>query len=260
MKERPILFSAPMVRAILDGTKTQTRRIVKPQPPSVEDVRAKAGDGYHLSDLGAPGMWRVMGPVWAARELMAGNPVDAKARADVGPQWRCPYGARGDRLWVREAFTHITGNGVRVHYRADGEPTDREGRVLPTEPGLRRWFPSIHMPRKISRITLDVTGVRVERVQSISKDDAIAEGARRFDNIPGSKLFPDSPHQNRWSMEQPEDCGHCLGSPQMAFANLWIKINGAESWDANPWVWVVEFNRVASKAALSHLHATTEGT
>jgi hypothetical protein len=102
------------------------------------------------------------------------------------------------------------------------------------------------MPRWASRITLEVTGVRIERAQDISREDAIAEGAKRFDDIPPSKLFP-SGEQSRWSMEQPEDCGQCLGSPQTAFGNLWIKINGQESWDANPWVWVIEFKRIEAQ-------------
>ena len=214
-RERPILFSAPMVRAILAGTKTQTRRIVKPQP-EYEDAAGLCWRGVAYG-------------ITTERRPYLGEFVK-----------RCPYGAPGDRLWVREAFTHITGNGIRVHYRADGEPTDREGRVLPTEPGLRRWSPSIHMPRRASRITLEVTRVRVERLHDITEEDARAEGVEAMDGM----------------FDEVELCriakiaGSSYEDARGWFAALWCQINGAESWDANPWVWVVEFKRMEAAARL----------
>ncbi len=244
VKERPILFSAPMVRAILEGRKTQTRRIVKPQPEP---------DGRGGHD-------------WPSN--LCKSMVSVRDMVSLGP-----YGYRGDRLWVREAFycDDFTANDLdaarsgyvgqppsderlveqwrkALDYRADHDCNTYEaGCPCADDDGRSCWKPSIHMPRWASRIELEITGVRVERVQAISMADAIAEGARRFDDLPPSKLFPHSPHQNRWSMEEPEDCGHCLGSPQTAFGNLWIKINGQASWDANPWVWVVEFRRVEAQ-------------
>lgn len=205
MKERPILMSAPMVLALLSGAKTQTRRLVKPQPVQFHSD-AKVG------------------------------PVDLP---------RCPYGLAGDRLWVREAFARDYFSAApyeeptkRHGYRADW--TSRAADVVP-EP---RWTPSIHMPRWASRIDLEVTGVRVERLQDISEADAVAEGA---DSMTASRAmwrgsasldgcaragYPDAPRNTAdWT---PRDC----------FRLLWGAINGPESWSANPWTWVVEFRRV----------------
>lgn len=223
MRERPILFSAPMVRAILSGTKTQTRRVVKGAP---------INRGSYL--LGVyQGTWGI--------------------HADVdkeGGLWRgqCPYGQPGDRLWVREAhlldppidgtwpsvgdsFASVSDIPERyrdprhVLYRADGKLT-----------GEWRWRPSIHMPRWASRITLEVTDVRVERLQDITEADAIVEGIERDENHP--ELWKRGPLRNDliptpWT-----------GFPRLAFQSLWEGINGTDSWDANPWIWVVEFKRV----------------
>lgn len=176
MMERPIIFSAPMVLAILDGTKTQTRRLVKPQPRRV-DCGVPFGDG----------------PAWAHAE--PGSAVI-----------RCPYGKRGDRLWVRESFCDARQAAAgRVLYRASGDTACC-------------WKPSIHMPRACSRIALDVTGVRVERLHQISRGDAMAEGC---------------PFANMQNGE----------SPVLWYEYLWRAINGPDSWDANPWVWVVEFRK-----------------
>lgn len=209
MKERPILFSAPMVRAILEGRKTQTRRVVK-----LNDAGrvARGGRQWHIDD-------------------------DHAALA-------CPYGQPGDRLWVREAhlldppidgtwpsvgdsFTSIDDiperyrNPEHVLYRADDKLTT-----------AWRWRPSIHMPRWASRITLEVTDVRVERLQDISEADAQAEGVDR-DTEPCD-------HTRRSCA----DVG-CLGpTHRAAFCDLWMQINGADSWAANPWVWVVSFRRL----------------
>jgi hypothetical protein len=207
MRERPIPFSAPMVRALLAGTKTQTRRVVKPQPRRVDG-------GVPFGDA----------PAWAHAE--PGSAV-----------MRCPYGRPGDRLWVREAWRtyasldhlpprHIAA-GAQVWYEAD---TGLPGlRGLVRQGKLR---PGMFMPRWASRITLEVTGVRVERLQDISEADAIAEGQRDggdnsharwgFDGVPGTFC----------------DC------PVTAYAALWESINGPGSWDANPYCWVVCFRRI----------------
>jgi hypothetical protein len=196
-KERPILFSAPMVRAILEGRKTVTRREVK-KPAALDYLAA----GFEPAFLALPG------------------------NADL-----CPYGKPGDRLWVRETcfINDFREGGVpeadradcQIIYRADGMP-DWEG-----EEELIRWRPSIHMPRWASRILLEITAVRVERLQDISEEQAIAEGILHEDDMwrgaPGLPSFP---------------------SPIAAFAHLWISINGVEGWNANPWVWAVEFKRV----------------
>ena len=200
MKERPILFSAPMVRAILAGTKTQTRRVVKP---------GKCPDfGCHM----APG------------EIAGGE----------YPERLCPYGQTGDRLWVRETFMDLLGTGVehrpdprgllqRHAYAADHQPGSY-GDEARKSYGLK-WKPSIHMPRAASRITLEITGVRVERLQAISEADAVAEG-----------IDPEAALAFRRAS---------VGRPAgFAYRDLWVSINGPGSWHANPWVWVIEFRRV----------------
>ena len=189
MKERPILFSAPMVRALLAGTKTQTRRIIKPQHLAFFNQDAAA----MLSD-------------WNERPL--------------------PYGQPGDRLWVRETFGHFECNqhfkpGCNVYYRADGN-------CLELEP----WRPSIHMPRWASRITLEITSVRVERLQEISEADAIAEGVTR---LPGGDM---------WTAGGIYDGPLHDANPCGAYRRLWESINGPDSWAANPRVWAIEFRRV----------------
>ena len=188
--ERPILFSAPMVRALLDDTKTQTRRLVKPQPRRV-DGGVPFGDG----------------PAWAHAE-----PGSALMR--------CPYGKRGDRLWVRETWARDDEDGTLM-YRADlGRDMNADAWEQGRLEGVPRyrWRPSIHMPRAASRIALEVTGVRVERLHQISRGDAMAEGC---------------PFANMQDGE----------SPRRWYEYLWRAINGPDSWDANPWVWVVEFRK-----------------
>lgn len=199
MKERPILMSAPMVRAILDGSKTQTRRIVKPQP---EEKRAGV-------------IW------WKDDELLADS------------TYRSPYGAPGDRLWVKETFT-ISSCGTPV-YRADARDQrgDRWHSIEPGDPKKEvRWKPSIFCTRAASRITLEITGVRVERLQDISATDAIAEGI----------TTPRCPCES--CSATAGICPADAGAAVMAYRTLWESINGPGSWDANPWVWVIEFRRL----------------
>lgn len=227
MKERPILFSGAMVRALLDGTKTQTRRAMKQQP--IADRRFVGGYYIPATRL-TPGQEI---SVWAPYVHIA-----------------CPYGQPGDRLWVRETFAKIDGQTqpwIETDYRATYTHGDRLGDTIGIK---KRWTPSIHMPRHASRITLEISSVRVERLQDISEEDADAEcfGGR----YPGEvlpELFPGSP--DRWSHLSMAQC----------FGRLWESINPAEiplldddgkkvgvqknpaAWDANPWVWVIEFKR-----------------
>lgn len=206
MTERPILFSAPMVRALLSGTKTQTRRVVK----------LKSHHTIEQRDDGRDWPWM----------------YDGERDAD---SWlACPYGQPGDRLWVRETFW-IDRDGV--FYKADqesGSPWLAAGAYKAMRVGANGtpyvsnwgWRPSIHMPRAASRIALEVTGVRVERLQDISETDAQAEGAEYgFDCESGF-------------------CLHPLGNYRHGYAYLWESINGPGSWESNPWVWAVEFKRL----------------
>ena len=220
--DRPIIFKDDMVRAILEGRKTQTRRIMKPQPEGGLDFTPFAPFGV------------VNGK---------GNPLI------------CRHGQPGDRLWVREAHAFVPQTAYRCStgiYQQINPNDDYEACVYRENFDRSRsfpWRPSIHMPRWASRITLEITDVRVERLQDISEEDAIAEGARHFPDLPGTSPYgQDDP----WSMETPDSCDKCLGNARMAFANYFCKITGnapkglhdPRPWDANPWVWVIEFRRV----------------
>lgn len=223
MKERPILFSGEMVRAILDGRKTQTRRVVR-----IDDSPVLVGKNVLRRQRGIPAdasNVRMCGPYLKC---------DAPAGSDtVSSRVTCPYGAPGDRLWVRERFfvnhwdcvrgplpkshpeCNPPGGLAEIIYRADG---DFSAHYEQPE-GPQVWRPSIHMPRWASRITLDVVSVGVERLQAITEDDARAEG--------------------------PVLCGHDCGDARGHFQALWDSINGKRaSWAVNPWVWAVEFRKV----------------
>jgi len=256
MKERPILFTGPMVRAILDGSKKQTRRIMKPQPePTPSDYPGRAGHWWP-SNI-------VQSMVHVEQELQNKHGGWGGFCPDV-----CPHGQIGDRLWVREAHQYYnwTDDGAPcIRYQADGgvawpivpgEKADEVEEIwadlsLPGNWDIdnhardRKWRPSIHMPRWASRVLLEIVSVRVERLQDISEVDAIAEGATHI----RSKAW-DREHFPEWRylFEEAVAAGvkPPIGpSPAQAYEKLWESINGAGSWDANPWVWVVEFKRVA---------------
>lgn len=184
MKERPILFSAPMVCAILADTKTQTRRAF----PNKTGLHSR--EPHH-----------------------------------------CPYGQPGDRLWVRETFCPIypqdpdynAGKPIAYDYAASYQHGDRLGDSLGIK---KKWKPSIHMPRIASRITLEITSVRVERLRDISEADAQAEGCALECMTPTG-----------------DDRGSAIYGPS-GFKSLWESIYGSNSWSDNPWVWVVDFRRV----------------
>jgi hypothetical protein len=218
MKERPILFSAPMVRAILDGSKTQTRRVVKPQP--VQDKSWRGGWVLHT-----------------AKESTALDSINDGIYPEV-----CPYGQPGDRLWVREAFWADATTKEFKWYVNDVFTPDRDCDHC-------RLIPSIHMPRALSRILLEVTGVRVERLQDISEADAIAEGISVWSKSERHGIkWACPPHIQTFgegdNIEGVGYEGRPVKDPREAYRGVWSSINGAGSWEANPWVWVVEFKRV----------------
>lgn len=188
MKERPILFSGPMVRAILEGRKTQTRRLVKGSPVRVtqfigRDDKPTHEFGLHLTHD------RV-----------------------INKHVRCPFGQPGGRLWVRETWAK---NDKGIFFKADFSEA-----TINAAPPDWKWKPSIHLKRSDARLTLEVTGVRVERLQDISEDDAKAEGVEQLARSAGTNY-------------------------RGAFQHLWDSLNKARaSWESNPWVWVVEFKPI----------------
>ncbi|BFI46017.1 phage-like protein [Yersinia pseudotuberculosis] len=196
-KERPILFNAEMVNAIFSGRKAQTRRIMGNQPAGqdLETVHVRHNDDFNFQWYGNLG---------------------------ESSYFPCPLGKPGDQLWVREAFATGLCTKSTLAYRATHRPEDLEEGWFEKI----KWTPSIHMPRWASRINLLITGVRVERLQDISEQDAMAEG-----------------------------CAYGKGNgeidlavrPENHFPTLWASIYGAESWQANPWVWVIDFERMEAK-------------
>lgn len=204
MKERPILFNGEMVRAVLSGQKTQTRRPVKPQPI--------------FKDLASPPRW-----CWSGK----GHTVKWVDRiSPLGMTGDCHFGQPGDHLWVKETFYRYypseTWPEPKALYKADGITLcdkDSEGKK-------QRWTPSTHMPRSLSRITLEITDVQVERVQDIHEEDAIAEGIdpRKLSYLSGERAVT-------------------------KFSVLWNSIYAARGlgWDVNPWVWVITFKRMENQ-------------
>ena len=204
-KERPILFNADMVNAILSGRKTQTRRIVKP-------TKDRNGSGCHLA------------------------PCEIAGEVNGGDYALCPYGQPGDRLWVRENFLYLMHGDVTagdIKYCASIDSRSAAGSKNPGYWWRKR--PSIHMPRWASRITLEIVSVRVERLRDISEADAMAEGIE----------FPENGTYRDYGVkpENNEGYDYCKTAVD-SYRTLWEQINGSDSWDANPWVWVVEFKRV----------------
>lgn len=194
---RPILFSGPMVNAILHGLKTQTRRLVKPIPPPwIDELHGDELSKRAPYDIEDDDQ-RVCG--WGFQD-------------DHDQHYRFPYGKIGDQLWVRETFAVCADSNI--FYKADGKPDPWDG---------VKWKPSIHMPRLASRITLEITDVRVERLNDITDADALAEGVAN---------------------ERQRDSTWYAGKAVSMFRDLWESINGEDSWNQNPWVWAITFKRI----------------
>ena len=211
MNERPILFPGAMVRALLAGTKTQTRRVFKQATGLSLSVDIEDESGVaELSWLWGDG---------------PGHDVNETIK-----KVSCPYGIPGDRLWVRETFnrTNPGGDTGIFFYRADNNPA-YDGAI---------WKPSIFMPRWASRITLEITAVTVERLQDISYEDALAEG------VPDCRCLLTTENNDN---ETPDETSRRLRWPQREYELLWNTINGPGAWDKNPWVWVIEFKRAEEK-------------
>lgn len=233
MKEHPIIFSAPMVRAIIDGRKTQTRRVLKYQPIRCTELPV------------------ILFPQSRDESIMQTGFIWPNAKEQILA--RCPYGQLGDRLWVRETFQGplLESEEHEAQFHNDGpdafkkpgfcayratdtlDAVDADGNDL-------GWRPSIYMPRWASRILLEITDVRVERLQDISEEDAKAEGADCL-------ITANCTDKSRALLDLPlmEDANPYRNG----YALLWESINGDGAWVANPWVWVVEFKRAEGGAA-----------
>ncbi|MGP2601647.1 hypothetical protein [Serratia ureilytica] len=211
MKERPVIFNGEMVRAILDDRKTQTRRVIANVShdnciPLQKPTKTKDGIYTHVMDAPGHGLCpfgQVGDRLWV-RETWQGPLVDEEHLDD--------YRANADKFQAPEFCEYAADGGTRPEF-CDLDDNTRQG-----------WRPSIHMPRWASRITLEITAVRVERLNDISEEDAKAEGAPTELCIIGEKHY-------------------------MGFRTLWKSIYGEESWRANPWVWVIEFRRVEVRDA-----------
>lgn len=244
MKERPILFSAPMVQAILAGNKTQTRRVVKGF-----DIQGPSSIGHY--DWFKNGKWE-------------GAHKTSMSFSDSSAADNCPYGQLGDQLWVRETWGYFDPDGTGQDYESpacakSSEYMMHEDNSCLLDYWLRRiaykasfklpeygngpdapkkWHPSIHMPRWASRIQLEITNIRVERLQDISDEDAESEGIESCGRCGGFGFIEQGGEV--FDCPMPE----CGISAATLFERLWKSINGAESWTANPYVWVIEFRKV----------------
>lgn len=218
MKERPVIFNAEMVRAILDGRKTQTRRVMKVQPSPEFTPMNMAMETDYNAHWYTPGVVDKDGYLQPAKHQVFGV-----ASEDEG--YSCPFGQPGDKLWVREAFrVHSRATDVAtLVYRASvrnswTEQTHRVPVAVCNKPATpEKWTPSIHMPRWASRITLEITGVRVERLKDIRASDALDEGIQHM----------------------------TMNCPRHEFFQLWNSIYGDMAHETNPWLWVITFRRVA---------------
>ncbi|MFJ2710914.1 hypothetical protein ACIOZM_08470 [Pseudomonas sp. NPDC087346] len=242
IKERPILFSAPMVRAILDGRKTVTRRPVKGWQIPTEDASVAAGERHR---------WMAI----AQRDPRYGFGVFGATEAECAKELEefapCPYGRRGERLWVREtteADEDRSDTVVLSRYAADRAPVLYAGSEdLEYNGSVAHWDyprrsrPSIHMQRWACRILLEITDVRVERLQDISEEQAVDEGLSWEGEVNGKTFYTHAP--KTYPPGSHQQFGVSGTDAISAFRNLWKSTGG--DWDANPWVWVVEFKRVS---------------
>lgn len=228
-----MIFNGEMVRAILDGRKTQTRRVMKTQP---EPSKTREGDYWFPS--------KKLECMVHVSDIVPGNSPIADCHLFF-QEHCCPFGAAGDRIWVREAWRvarkhnstrpadlpfdkglsiAYASGGIMCRDEVDGPYVSHPEQDLWSADWMGKGRPSIHMPRQASRILLEITDVRVERLNGMSEEDARAEGCNGgHDSIPGY-MYSATPHEH--------------------FHHLWASIYGEESWLGNPWVWVIEFKRI----------------
>lgn len=235
-----MIFNGEMVRAILDGRKTQTRRIMKIQP----------SDGFHPThngyDLDLNAHWYTPGVVDKNGYLQPAK-KDVFGVADENEGYTCPFGAVGDRIWVRETWAEAGAGAPDLKlYRANyPEHVPAHYENVPPADEIR-WTPSIHMPRRACRLTLEITGVRVERLDKISEEDSIAEGMQGV-ICPSCKGDPDysTTQYDPVTLAAVDEipCQYCESNRSKFFA-LWDSIYGEANHCMGDWVWVIEFKVV----------------
>lgn len=212
MKEHPILFSAQMVLAIMEGRKTQTRRVVKKQP----NIDPQTGDFLFTYSDGT-------------QEV---SPIEHWIK--IQKKLHCPYGKPGDSLWVRETWAkQLDGNFI---YRADYPEWQ-----LADNTATGHWKPSIFMPRSASRILLEITDIRIERLNDISETDSIAEGVESWIET----RWKSQPTHYKIYYRGPGDESTHSSLAKFSYETLWQSINGPKSWDENPFVWVITFKNIS---------------
>jgi hypothetical protein len=206
MKETPIPFNTQMVQAILDGRKTQTRRIIKPQPTE-----------FVQEDFGPVAI------IGTYKGLKQGK--------------TCPYGYPGDRLWVKETFAPKVTSDIQTNpvtlYKANYPGSEKEVTEYMKKFG-HKWKPSIHMPKAAARIWLQIEEIRAQRLIDITEEDAIAEG-----------IEPVILHDTK-SWKRYDGYEIVTSDRVVSFWSLWASINGEESWHSNPWVWVITFKVIST--------------
>lgn len=273
VKDRPILFSAPMVKAILAGRKTQTRRMLQHQPHQRSDGTWSIFVGKRLGSLTYETNQLIHRQLTKDKKTLLAEFTESMGLTEwLSP--RCPYGRPGERLWVRETWRCSGGPDLRmIAYDAEGvggDGCDSIGRKvlsLTYEETVGRYgthkHPSIHMPRWASRLTLEVTSVRVERLHEITEADALAEGSQPSKSWSGYLIVDDQGLSSQigenyvhgipkvgddWHGRKVTHVQHQPSLDSFTardnFRSLWHQINGSKSWDANPWVWVVSFKRI----------------
>lgn len=213
VKERPIIFTGESVPAILEGRKTMTRRIVKPQP----------GEGSYLAHYSAAS------PHWTW------------AKGYRTYRRRCPYGMVGDHLWIKEAWLYVgpgSGSELEDQWELMSDPENQTVRnvwyrATHENPITLKWESPLFMPRWASRVLLEVVNVKAERVQGISRKDADAEGLCSWSNEATGQRYYGIKHADVWETD-----------PRQAFARLWDSIHGKGAWERNDWVWAIEFKKV----------------
>lgn len=243
MEIKPILFSTPMVQAILEGRKTQTRRVIKPQPDfdsawkNLSTIGGKVAKNFLKEDR--PGL--EIPNISVSSSLLGVRGEDGLGTGICQPNIVVPY-HKGDILWVRETFADVPFTKPEKYhgyaYRADWEENDQHCPVT-------KWKPSIFMPKAACRIFLEVTNVRVERLQDISEEDAIAEGIQfHFEEMFQEFRYRDYDKKLQAGYGDPAVDYPTWRDPISSFKSLWEHINGRDSWEANPWVWVYDFKQV----------------